>query len=67
MNKSFNDFLKQLDLNTLRYDCNKFGISSEQQECTFTKEQSAYVANLVVGFSLAILQAYHDWNSKENS
>lgn len=64
MDKSFNDFLRQVDLNSLLYDCNRFGISSEVQECPFSKEQSAYVANLVVGFSLAILQAYHDWDSK---
>ncbi len=65
MDKTFRDFLNQVDLNSIIYDCNRFGISAEKQNSPFTKEQSAYVANLVVGTSLAILQAYHEWCSKE--
>lgn len=66
MAKSFSDFLDQMDFDSFFYDCNRFGISAESQLSPFTKEQSAYISKLVVGTSFAILQAYHDWCSKEN-
>ncbi len=65
MKKSFSEFLEQIDLNALYYDCARFGISGEKQEIPFSKEQSHYIAKTIVGTSLAMLQAYHDWLNRE--
>lgn len=65
MNKSFDDFLSQINLQSVLYDCEQFGISAEEQVSPFSKDQSAYIAKLVVGTSLAILQAYHDWCAQD--